>query len=374
MFRRARSRLLFPLLLLGAIFAACAGRACSVPVFRYALEHWPADPYQAFIFHRGPLTAEQEALAHDLSTDGLAGQLHANLWPKTVNLGADPPPELLELARAAGAGDVPWLVVRTPRSAKTGATILSGPLTAEAVHQLLESPARKEIVERLSLGQTAVWLLLESGDREKDTAAAQLLDARLADLTSRLTLPKLDPSDIVNGLVSVGQEDLRLEFSTLRIARDDAAEQPFIRTLLGTEADLKDAHEPIAIPVFGRGRALYAFVGAGIKHETIDQAASFLISKCSCQVKELNPGADLLLAADWDGLLKSHASAMPDLPTLAELSKSAPVTVTMTAAETKLPRETNGASTPARYRKLYLVSGAVVALLVAGMLLLRKAS
>src|SRR5512136_1886912 len=27
--------------------------ACSVPVFRYALERWPASPYEAVVFHRG---------------------------------------------------------------------------------------------------------------------------------------------------------------------------------------------------------------------------------------------------------------------------------------------------------------------------------
>jgi hypothetical protein len=45
-------------------------------------------------------------------------------------------------------------------------------------------------------------------------------------------------------------------------------------------------------------------------------------------VKELNPGADLLFAADWDALVKSHSAAAPDLPTLAELARSAPETVT----------------------------------------------
>ena len=52
------------------------------------------------------------------------------------------------------------------------------------------------------------------------------------------------------------------------------------------------------IPVFGQGRALYALVGDGIKHETIDRAATFLIGKCSCEVREQNPGFDLLLASE----------------------------------------------------------------------------
>ena len=38
-----------------------AAQACSVPVFRYALERWPADAYRLVIFHNGPLSAEQQA-------------------------------------------------------------------------------------------------------------------------------------------------------------------------------------------------------------------------------------------------------------------------------------------------------------------------
>ncbi len=364
---------LLSFLFLSAIFAAAPLHACSVPVFRYALEHWPADPYQAVVFHRGPLSDAQQTFIHDLGADGLAGRLHANLALKIVDLDADPNPEMVELARQSDTGPLPALVVRFPRAARTLATVWSGPLTAETVRQLLDSSARQEIVARLSQGQSAVWVLLESGDLEKDAAAAKLIESRLTDLTSTLTLPKLDPNDIVNGLVSVGQEDLRLEFSLLRIARSDTAEQPFIQMLLGTEADLKDSREPIAFPVFGRGRALYAFVGAGIKRETIDQAANFLIGKCSCQVKEMNPGADLLLAADWDSLIKAHAAAAPDLPPLSELAKSAPVTVTFGAdpkANTSQNADAHRSPTPRGTP--YLVWIIAAALFATGIFRLRR--
>lgn len=96
---------------------------------------------------------------------------------------------------------------------------------------------------------------------------------------------------------------------------------------------------PIVIPVFGQGRALYALAGDGIKVETIDRAATFLIGKCSCEVKEQNPGVDLLLAADWKGIVATQAAGIPDLPTMAELTRTAPVTVTITppAAPSAVP-------------------------------------
>ena len=326
---RRRSPHLRLLFTLGAILCAVSVWACSVPVFRYALEHWDAAPFQAFVFHRGPLTEAQQAAARALGPDGLAGKLHANISLRSVDLDQDPPPELLELSREAGADSLPWLVVKFPATNRVTSTVLSAPLTAKSAAQLLDSPARKQITGRLSEGASAVWVLLESGDAARDSAAAELLETRLKYLASVLQLPALDAQDIANGLVSVGQEGLRLDFSLLRVSRSDAREQAFIQMLLGAEADLKDAKEPIAFPVFGQGRALYAIVGDGIRTETIDKAASFLIGKCSCQVKEQNPGADLLLAADWKSLIASQSAGIPDLPTMAELTKSAPVSVTI---------------------------------------------
>lgn len=337
------------LLVLASLIGAVVAHACSVPVFRYALEHWNAAPFQAFVFHRGPLTDAQQASVREFGKDGLAGKMHANISIRTVDLDQDPPPELLAIFQQARSEMLPLLVVQFPAANRVSSVFWSGPLAADSAAQLLESPARKEIVQRLGEGQSAVWLVLESGDSHADNAAAELLNVRLKHLASILQLPKLDAQDIANGLVSTGQDGLRLEFSMLRVSRNDAREQPFIRLLLGAEADLAETKSPLVIPVFGQGRALYALVGDGIKHETIDKAATFLIGKCSCEVKEQNPGFDLLLAADWKALLAAQNAGIPDLPTMAELTKSAPVTVTISAGG---PAAKTGAETAAHRSKL----------------------
>ncbi|MEW6303990.1 MAG: hypothetical protein AB1705_10995 [Verrucomicrobiota bacterium] len=322
----SRARQVARLLALGAVFCAVSAWGCSVPVFRYALERWAADPYQAFVLHRGPLSAPDQSLVHEL--EKAADTLHANVSLRTVDVAQKS--ELLELAPPGKP--LPWVVVKYPVATRLPGIVWSGPL-GEAAQQLFDSPARKEIVHRLAQGESAVWVLLESGDPQKDDAAEQLLVSRLAYLLATLKLPKLDAQDVVNGLISIPEADLRLEFSSLRISRTDPAEQAFVPMLLGTEADLKSAHQPIIFPVFGRGRALYALVGSGIKTETIDQAATFLIGKCSCQVKEQNPGVDLLLAADWDSLIKTQFNPNLDLPTLAQLTNDAPVTVKIGTGE-----------------------------------------
>jgi hypothetical protein len=85
-------------------------------------------------------------------------------------------------------------------------------------------------------------------------------------------------------------------------------------------------------------------------------------------VKELNPGADLLFAANWDALVKEKGAAAPDLPTLAEIANAAPVTVSIQASETP--------QSPAKRSRTGLLYGgcaAVAALLGAGLLVRRKA-
>lgn len=362
------------LLGLGMILGAVSVWACSVPVFRYALEHWQADPYRALVFHRGPLTAAQQALARDLGAEGRAGRLHANLSVQTIDLD-NPPTELAELARQTAPGSLPWLVVNYPAGSRLTGTAWSGPLNAENIGLVLDSPARQAVTQRLTEGQSAVWVLLESGDATRDTAAAGLLNARLKYLASVLQLPKLDAQDIANGLVSVGDDGLRLEFSVLRLARNDLQEQAFVQMLLGLEADLtKEPSLPIVFPIFGQGRALYALVGEGIKHETIDQAAMFLIGKCSCQVKEQNPGADLLIAANWKQLLQAHTAGLPDLPTMAQLQQAAPETVVFSGGDHAGPTRANMDEGWSRtgFRTAAALLGGVATLLALGWWFLRR--
>ena len=363
--RRASTafRRLLRLVLGSAALSAVSLWACSVPVFRYALEKWPPDSYRAVVFHRGPLSPAQQALAGELGREGLAGRLHANVSLQTVDLAQSPAPELLELWRKLGTDVLPWLVVRYPQSVRLTGNAVSGPLTGATLKPLLDSPARREITRRLGQGDSAVWVLLEIGEPKRDEEIMKLVETRLAYLATVLKLPALDPQDITSGLVSVPEGGLKLAFSALRVFRNDPAEAAFVKMLLGSEADLAGIKEPILFPVFGRGRALYALAGKGIRHETIDEAATFLIGKCSCQVKELNPGVDLLLAADWDQLVKAQAGADGSLPTLPPLTELAPETVTISGNADKTSAGAQGIQP--KTGNLWLAVGLAVAGLVA---------
>jgi hypothetical protein len=341
---------------LSFLVLSAAAIACSVPVFRYALEHWQADPFQVILLHRGNLTEAQEAAVQDLEAEKEA---RANVLLRRLDLTQPVPPDLAALARQIPAEENAWLMARFPASTGIRAAILSAPFTPAALANLIDSPVRQELVKRLSEGESAVWLLLTSGDAAADDAAEKLLTERLEYLAGVMALPKLDESDIANGLVSVPEEDLRLDFSVLRVNREDPAETSLVSMLLHSEEGLLEEEETMVFPVFGQGRALYALVGAGIRHETIESAAAFLVGKCSCQVKEQNPGVDLLMVADWTAAGQASPTLDRDLPSLQELAPElAPETVTTKPK----PQTADSASSPQNPNWIWLLAVGLVVL------------
>ena len=84
-------------------------------------------------------------------------------------------------ASRADAADT-WMVLRYPPTTRIEQEVWAGELDAPNVEHLLNSPKRREIAKRLLAGETAVWLLLETGARDQDDAAAAVLTKRLAQL------------------------------------------------------------------------------------------------------------------------------------------------------------------------------------------------
>jgi hypothetical protein len=301
--------------ILVTLTVALPARACNVPVFRYALEHWAGEPYQVMLYHRGPLGAEDLA-----RIEALEQASPVRVQFRSIDLAVqacDERPERL-----------PWLVVRYPASARPGEPVWQGPLDDGIAAGLLDSPCRRELARRLLAGDSAVWLMLDGGDVSTDDAVAARVEAASRRITAAMKLPALSQS--AEDRIRDDVVPLKLSFSVLRVSRSDPAERLLVRMLLGSEPDLDGRTGPLVFPVFGRGRALYALAGAGISEANLTKAAEFLLAACSCKVKEAHPGVDLLLAADWP--------AAPDVtaPPAAETSEE-PVSVPLPAARPKPP-------------------------------------
>jgi hypothetical protein len=250
-------------------------------------------------------------------------------------------------------------------SGEAGSAVWAGPLAPEPIRVLLDSPARQETSRRLLRGESAVWLLLEGSDREKNDAAAGLLATELQRLEKTLELPPPlpDDPDLRSPL------PLRINFSVLRVSRQAPAEAAFGDILCHGEPKLAAEREPVLFPVFGRGRVLGAFVGPDINAKLIEDMASFVCGICSCEVKSLNPGFDLLLAVDWDSIFQAPDTdpAKPQPPQPAPAKVAAPVLATASPAPVPFTNSPPGRAgeTRAKRPRTILWAGLVVSSLLA---------
>lgn len=336
--------------------------ACSVPVFRYALERWPADAYHVVIVHEGPLGEQDKALVAWAEKTAEAGGPYPSFAVHAIDRSTADEKTASRLPELPADATLPWVVAYYPRSARIPVPAWSGPLEGGSLKSLIGSPARRELAKRLLKGESAAWVFLESGDKKKDDKAAALLTAELKKMTEALKPPVLtdDPAD----RLAYGEDEipLRVAFSVLRVSRADKAEAMFIRMLLHTEEDLAELKDPMAFAVFGRGRALWALVGAGINAENIEETCAFLVGPCACQIKAMCPGVDMLMLVDWDSMLMGETETLPELTELPAFAVVAPVTsaeaTPLTAPAATAPAR--GAGTLARNVALAVGAGIMV--------------
>ncbi len=131
-----------------------AAFACKVPVFRYALDHWSGSDY-------------------------------------TLRAGIEAPLVKANLKLAEGSKDGEELLA--PFDGKK--PIWTGALDDESLAALLDSPKRREIVQRILDGHAAVWVIVDSGDEEADDELFERLSDRLEFFQSVAKLPEIDPED-----------------------------------------------------------------------------------------------------------------------------------------------------------------------------------
>ena len=155
--------------------------ACSVPVFRYAMERWPADFYEAVLIHRGQLTEDEKQLLDKLRQEGSEVETLLNLRILEVDIATatDEKVKSLLLTGEEALETLPVLALWYPRLRGRTAPIWQGRFPSSTVAVLLESPVRQKLAERLIEGQTAVWIFVESGNASKDKAVLRLLEQEL---------------------------------------------------------------------------------------------------------------------------------------------------------------------------------------------------
>ncbi len=314
-----RSRTILSVMALMTLLSAPV-RACSIPVFRYALEQWRPDPYEVLVFLDGELTDQQKAWLERLNPTFDPTQPFPNTAVTLVNLNDEPKPEFQEIWQREEGTSLPWVLVRTPYKGNNE-TIWAGPLSEHHVNKLLDSPARRELASRLIKGDSVVWILLDGQNAEENDAKERLLIQELKRLQKEVKLPEIELEDLKD--LTVDPDQLALRFSVLRINPKDEQERLLVEMLRRVEPDLRDpelVQQPMAFPIFGRARAYYPLVGKGIAKDQIEELTRFLCGACQCTVKQQNPGLDLMTSMNWDAYVQPAYQDDRPLPPLAGLA------------------------------------------------------
>ena len=315
-------------------------QSCSVPVFRYALERWRPDPYKGIYIHKGALPAADKALLEKLQAAAANADNPLNLLVREVDTDTFSKEKLTELLQGPVPQELPLLMIWYPGQMGKKAPVWKEKLTPSLVQGLMYSPKRQQLAESLIKGESVVWVFIPSGNGKKDEAAATLIRQ---ELDSALELYSTNPYSILSG---AKQKKLSYGFPIMTLSPDDPAERIFIDALLRSEPDLHQyTDEPMVFPVLGRGRVLGCLFGEYITAKHIRESTAFLAGACSCEVKDLNPGVDLLLAAPWDMVVMDAFVEDTPLPELtgvlpadtAPAAEEVEVGVKETAAEAYLP-------------------------------------
>jgi hypothetical protein len=338
----ARTLIIFGIWLSSAFAAEC----CTIPVFRYALDRWEADKFHLVL----PASASQDRALNDLLRP-LRANGKANLDIQTSK-------------------DTALAQAELRFSTRDQAKLWSGKVDANSLPALLDSPARKAITEHILAGDSIVWVVADPGSPE-DEAHAQRIEKRLKFLEQVAALPIQDPND-PDSQLGPGPP-LNLKFTLLRLRSDDPAEQMLIKMLAGPKGAVDPAKTSFAAAVFGRGRVLGAWPLDAFDDTALEDACMFLVGRCSCRLKNENPGWDVLMNVDWPGALETAGMAGPPLTAAASLAAQPQAVITKTAAPSFPMNQLVPVQTPAaRNRWPWVAAGGALILGLAAMLLLRN--
>jgi molybdate transport system substrate-binding protein len=294
--------------------------ACDVPVCRYALLNWEAEPYAATLFHAGPLSAEDQRRLAPLRKAVDDGQLNLSL--SLIDTSKPLSDDEQQLWKKHNPAQLPWIVVNSPESAESY-DIATGVLTSDFISSLIDSPLRTQITRNVSNGNAVVWLLLESGNEKEDAALAATLASELKKAEDAAAKASLSAAEEAKQELALDSADAdpnvplpvakTFSFSVLRVSRDNSAEKLTLRSILRNNPALLANKGAMVFPIIGRGRVLDPLQQSALNAETISRAADFLSGPCSCEIKASLSGTDLLLHADWTEL----ATATPDATVVA---------------------------------------------------------
>lgn len=350
--------------------------ACQVPVFRYALERWESDKYQLFLVTPRTLTEQERA-----EVDSFKKTLpDTNLTFTEINVSTISEADLWKLPEINTSISSPQLFLFHPEKLNQTTPIANLPLSAHSLNTIIDSPARNSIVKSLVAGDSAVWVILHNNDEEKAAEVQKALDLHIGKAANSIQLPEgivgtnerdqiTDQTDLEDVLRS--SIPLKIAFSSKTLDSNAAGEEVFVATLLeNLPASIRELSEPLIIPVFGRGRKITPILASELSYTTILSGSQYLCGACSCQVKEQNPGVDLLIHENWPAHLTDGLAVVEkELPPLTGAAEVTPQDETLPVASEE---KTHNIETSSNYTFLAITAVLLSLLAAATFVILRK--
>ncbi|HPN84942.1 MAG TPA: hypothetical protein PK821_06360 [Victivallales bacterium] len=290
------------LLVFFLVIGESMAQACTTPVFRHALEYWPASPFRLVIpSDANPFSESEQKALKALKVAEDAGLLNISTVKDSDKDLSESERELLKTYKSEERGNRQALLF-FPLDSQLPELSIPLKLEPGAVMRILNSPMREEIAKQILSGKTAVWLLVEGEDKAKNDHVAEMITAKLAKLNKDLHLSDMAEDETVESIQTGSAIEIKIDFSLMRIRPDDPQETYLVETLKNLLYEFKPGQQILAA-IYARGRAIQVLSEDEITEDSIKQIASFLVGPCSCLVKAENPGIDLLFAVEWEDLI-----------------------------------------------------------------------
>lgn len=299
--RISKNRIFCCLILL---MASSVVHACSLPVFRYALENWEDDNHILFL----PADASEEVIE---KWRALKKRVAVEFDIEQADSDDGRPPGLY-LSNGMGL----WLSYE-----ELGVKGTQFP-TDEQMEKKWSNASSLKVINGLLSGDSIVFLI-SGGDEAARQAAEKKIRPRVATLLEYITLAEdvveswknfhsppdefySPPRGHVSSAVPLG-----MAVSFVQLASNEPLAKQ-VRAMFTIEQAHEDklgkAETVFVTAVFGRGRAIPICADDEITNSIIDQILYFVTGSCSCKIKEENPGYDLQLPIYWDDHLWESTS------------------------------------------------------------------
>lgn len=353
--------------------------ACETPVFRFALLKWVPDQYQCIVYHRAPLSMQQQAV-FDRMKSAIGSPLYLNCFTRQIGINGTISSQEKAVADSLPDGIMPCIALYHPLLRFGKKPFFRGPVTEETVDKIIASPLRTALTNRIVSGDAGIWLLIKSGNARKNRRAEKILSASIKRMQDSCALPG-QKTEEKTPHVQGTKIPFRITFSLLKLSLDDPKETLLTEYFRSIPGFPTTDDEPVAMLLFGRGRMhVPLLTGEHITDSSLTAAYRYILGMCSCVEKEQNPGEDLLMAVDWGAELAGESGPAEEMPDLispaaymqvleralgsAATDSLCPVESLSTALITAQPAPTTTAVPPRKSRStLYLVGTGVLIVL-----------